>query len=164
MHQEIFEPLMLQGLFRFGVKLFNITLLQVWLYWKVSGNKAGGCIKSRTAVAKWRPPPRPPVYTSKLDQADCFQEGKGGMKWHVGHGGELSEKESDWRCLLIGVEQVICLRSGGRGGSLTGFINRLSHQQIKQYNKNCIVPWTTIVWARLPVFLGKWVPFNLKLV
>lgn len=51
MHQEIFEPLMLQGLFRFGVKLFNITLLQVWLYCKVSGSKAEGCIKSRTAMA-----------------------------------------------------------------------------------------------------------------
>lgn len=46
-------------------------------------------------MAKWRPPPWPPVYTSKLDQADYFQEGNGGMTGHVGHGGELSEKESD---------------------------------------------------------------------
>lgn len=34
------------------------------------------------------------------------------MKWHMGHGGELSEKESDKRWFLIGVEQVICLGSG----------------------------------------------------
>lgn len=79
------------------------------------------------------------------------------MKWHVGHGRELSEKESDQRCLLIGVKQVICL---GRGRPLIGFINRLSHQQIKYFNKNYTLP----AKCRLDIhaLLGKRVSFHLN--
>lgn len=50
---------------------------------------------------------------------------------------ELSEKESDERCLLIGGEQGICLRSGE---PVIGFINRLGHPQMKPYDRYRTVP------------------------
>lgn len=50
----------------------------------------------------------------------------------MGHGGELSEKESDSRYLLIGVAQIICLRGED---AIDWF-----HQQIQRYKKNCTVP------------------------
>lgn len=115
-------------------------------------------MKSRTIMAKWHSPPTSASCLYKqIDQADYIQEGEGGMKWHVGHGRELSEKESDQRCLLIGVKQVICL---GRGRPLIGFINRLSHQQIKYFNKNYTLP----AKCRLDIhaLLGKRVSFHLN--
>lgn len=136
MHQEIFSPLMLQGLFRFGVKLFNITLLQVCLYWKVSGNKAEGCMK---ADPPW--PTDAPRLALLFIQANwtrliTFRRGKAGWS-DMRVVGESWVRSSRIRRLLIVVAQIICL--GGEHTTDRLHLLELRDQQIKQCKENCIL-------------------------
>lgn len=140
MHQEIFEPLMLQGLFRFGVKLFNITLLQVWLYWKVSGNRVGGMYKNQNRHGQV---PSPTL-------ASCLYKQIGpGWLLSGGERGNGMTRGSWWGAEWKGIRLKVpfdwnrashLLRKAG--WAWTGFINRWSHQETKPYTENRIVPGT----------------------